>query len=383
MINVAIITTIHHNIGDDFVREGILYLLERAIGPVQPRLIHKHIPLTVRPEWEWFYRSGLSRFLDRVPRLSGARIAREIDRLPVQSQTDKILTCDLLVQSGAPVYWLRQSSSCAENEWFAPLVTRRWMTVRERVPLLNLAGGACQQYHSNGQEFLGAERTLAYIRDFYHLCALTTVRDELSRTILGMIGIEPLTLPCPSLFASTRLQIAPQPPSYIALNYMPGGGHFRADQHIDADAWQRTFTRFVTTLARQEACLLVCHNHEEFRLARNLFPDVPAYYSPDYADYLAVYAKARYGILNRVHGAYALASFGRPSVVVGADSRARMVDLIGLRHLFVEDASEDRLEQERAILETERATFAGTIGDCQEQVEAAYIHAIQKALNRI
>src|SRR5690606_34855694 len=42
-MKVAFITTINHNVGDDFVRAGIMYLLSRVIAPFEPAFIHKHL----------------------------------------------------------------------------------------------------------------------------------------------------------------------------------------------------------------------------------------------------------------------------------------------------------------------------------------------------
>jgi hypothetical protein len=61
---VAVITTIDHNAGDDFVRQGIIYLLRKKLGETGVALIHKHIPVTVRPEFEWIYYAGLTRVLN-------------------------------------------------------------------------------------------------------------------------------------------------------------------------------------------------------------------------------------------------------------------------------------------------------------------------------
>ena len=42
----SIITTVDHNVGDDFVREGLLYLLSSAGLVEDVELIHKHSPVT-------------------------------------------------------------------------------------------------------------------------------------------------------------------------------------------------------------------------------------------------------------------------------------------------------------------------------------------------
>ena len=58
---------------------------------------------------------------------------------------------------------------------------------------------------------------------------------------------------------------------------------------------------------------------------------------------LKFYRRARFGITNRVHAAFALASFGRPSFGIGIDNRVRMLEEIGLPFAFVGDADGERL----------------------------------------
>ena len=61
---------------------------------------------------------------------------------------DRILRADCVVQSGAPVYWCHPTTHCADNEWFVPLVRRRFRD-RPGKLLLNLAAGSCQRYHDD------------------------------------------------------------------------------------------------------------------------------------------------------------------------------------------------------------------------------------------
>ncbi len=94
---VAVITTVNHNVGDDFVREGVLHLLKAALpetgseGQVKAELIHKHSPVTAVYGLESVRSLRMSRMMEPV-----ARVLR---------LTDRIAAADLLIQSGAPVYW--------------------------------------------------------------------------------------------------------------------------------------------------------------------------------------------------------------------------------------------------------------------------------------
>jgi hypothetical protein len=380
-VRVAAITTVRHNVGDDFVREGIFYLLRKCIPSMTVQLIHKHLPITVRPEWDWFYRAGVSNRIDKVPRISALGVSSRIDRmLPLNSRSDRILNCDVLVQCGAPIYWLHGRNGCEKNEWFDPLIRRRWDQVRDRVPFLNVGGGTCQEYASDGMEFEAAGATLAYIRELHDDCILTTVRDELSIQVAKLAGRSVELLPCPSIFARFALGVPSGAARYVALNYMPAAGHY-ALRGIDLSvAWEKTFVAFVKNLPKNETYKFICHNLREKNAARKLFPQHEILWSEDYRDYLRFYSEAKYGVLNRVHAAFALASFGRPSVVVGNDSRARMCSMIGVRHMYVENTTEGDLHAALEQLPVSIFGFEENMRGIQANAEATYLRLLRGAL---
>lgn len=338
-MRVTLITTINHNIGDDFVREGILYLLEKKLGTIRASIIHKHIPLTARPEWEWFYEKGISRILDKLPKVKGLFWSEIIDHMPLNMKTDKVLTCDLLVQSGAPVYW----KGAHISEWYGPLIRRRFQIIKHRVPFINIGVGACYPYHSNGTEVIGDPQLSDFIKELHYVSAVTTVRDALSKSILNLLGLDAPIIPCPSLFAADRLKISPRESEYVALNYMPLGGHWSFGQKIDTGKWERTFIDLFKTISGKTPVLIVCHDAVEYRHIRRILPDAPVFFRTTANEYLECYSRAQCFIGNRVHGAYAVASFGRPSLVVGNDTRTRMMEVIGLPSIFVNDATIDLL----------------------------------------
>lgn len=380
MQRVSIITTTRHNVGDDFVREGIVYLLQQVVGQLELQLIHKHLPVTARPACDWYHHAGVGEALTRVHPLLGLRGSRALDLLPLFPASDRVLNCDLLVQSGAPIYWTTPSGDCQNNEWWRPLIERRWLSRKHQAPFLNLAGGTCQHYHSDGSEFAAKPAVLDYVRKFHDLTVLTTVRDRLSLEVLRHAGRASPALPCTSIFAVNRLGIVPEAGQYVVLNYMRGGGHFEFGQPIDASAWERNFVSLVRRLARTEKCVLVCHDDKELAAARSLLPEISTFQSKDHQAYLRFYAGAKYGIMNRVHGAFALASLGKPAVVVGSDSRARMAGMIGLKDAFVNDATPEWLESQVDELSRRMADYPAEMQERKAGAAAQYIEAISRSL---
>ena len=105
--NVTFITTLNHNVGDDFVREGLKYLIKQKFQNQQFNFynIHKHTPITSRFGFESLRRNRIGKILD--------------DLLPSSFTKDKILNADLIIQSGAPFFWCHDidNNHCFANEW--------------------------------------------------------------------------------------------------------------------------------------------------------------------------------------------------------------------------------------------------------------------------
>lgn len=381
-MRITLITTLNHNVGDDFIREGIRYLLHELLGPFEVELIHKHIPLTARPEWDWYFFGGLSALLGKLPGVrADLRVAQLLDSLPMRQSTDRILSCDVLIQCGAPVYWWHPPrTSCARAEWVQPLLRKRWRLIRHRARLLNLAGGTCQRYGSTGEEFKESPATLSYIRELFDECRLTTVRDTLSRTVLHHAGRDAPALPCTSIFARQQLGVEKQSDEFVALNFMPSGGHFSFGQPVDSALWQSTFVSFAERLAKRMPCALVCHNRREHHLAQRLLPGIKCLYSEDPREVLQFYSRARFGIVNRVHAAFAIASYGRPSLVIGTDTRAKMAEMIGLKSIFVSDATLDLLEDAVGTLDSNVESYEQHFLGLREDAEACYRELLKSAL---
>lgn len=372
---VCIISTLHHNVGDDFVREGILWLLRRAAPEVdfEVRAVHKHCPITARgAPWD-----DLDRATRRWPRVN--RLLSLLDRLPLNRHADAVLGADLVIQSGAPVYWNNRFSKCARTEWFGPLIERRWARMNPRVPLMNLGAGSCLAAGSDGSEISGDAECRAFVRRFCELASLTTVRDPLALRIVRDCGGDATLLPCPSIFAARSAGIAPMREGHVALNYMRGAGHYDlagAGPGVIAE-WEAVFTRQARRLAKDHACVLVCHDARELAEARRLLPEIPSFFSSDWRDYLKIYSGCRAALLNRVHGAMVAAAAGAPVVLVGNDTRLLTAGpMRGIRALSMPASEDDIGWSIDAALARGRDSEAETFLDANE---AAYTDLLRRS----
>lgn len=367
-MHTSIITTVKHNIGDDFVREGILYLLNsiKPLGSVE--LIHKHSPVTSIYGLERIRSLRVSNRLDPIVRRLGAN--------------DRIKKADVLIQSGAPVYWCHPGGPhCADNEWFDPLIRKRFLPDRRGRKFLNIAGGSCQRYHSDGSELDACPRCSAYIREFFDACDLTLLRDKLARTMLNKAGRDAAVLPCTSIFARDRLEIKPEGGEYIVLNFMENGGHYTFGQNIDSNLWRSQFKQLATAAKKHGRIVVACHSTGEEKLARQLVPEFDSFLIPDdHREYMKFYARAKFGLVNRIHAGFMMASFGKPAVVIGNDSRALMIENLNLPSVFVGDVQPIRAEELINQALSRVTSYADEIEDIRSNAKREYISAIAAVL---
>ena len=330
----SIITTVRHNIGDDFVREGISGLVQEALARERPGFayveehIHKHSPVTSVYGLERLRSLRASKFVEPIARKVGMR--------------DRIKDADLLIQSGAPIYWCHENGSrCERNEWYDTLIRKRFLPDRRNRKFFNLAGGSCQRYYSDASEMSKFPDTLSYISEFYDACDLTTLRDVHARRMLKAAGRDAEVLPCTSIYARDALKIAPAEGEYIVLNFMEHGGHFTFGQDIDRERWRKKFRQIYSQTSKMGRVVAACHNLGEYELVREVVPGIEAYIVPnDHVEFMNFYSRARFGIVNRVHAGFMLASFGKPVTVVGTDTRALMIANLNLPSCFVEDVTD-------------------------------------------
>lgn len=367
---VSVITTVRHNVGDDFVREGILHLLQPLVDPDRVELIHKHSPVTAVYGWEGVRNHHLSQIAEPVLRLANAR--------------NRVSDADLLVQSGAPVYWCHPGEAhCADNEWYDPLVRKRFLADRRGRKFLNIAGGSCQRYHSDGSELDSCPKCRTYIREFFDACNLTVLRDKLAQVMLGKAGRSAEVLPCTSIFARDYLDIKPLPGEYIVLNFMENGGHYTFGQTIDREAWRSQFRELADMAGKMGEVVIACHTREEERLAKAVVPELKSFLVPDdHIGFMKFYARARFGIVNRVHAAFMMASLGKPATVIGNDSRALMIENLNLSSCFVGDVAEVGVESIVENVAGRVATYADEIEAVREACRGRYAALISAALER-
>ncbi len=90
------------------------------------------------------------------------------------------------------------------------------------------------------------------------------------------------------------------------------------------------------------------------------------------------YSKAKLGIMNRVHGAFMMASFGKPSIIIGNDSRARMAEEIGLKSYFVNEINYNILKKEYKFLKSGANNFKERFNKIKNNAFSNYMKEFSK-----
>ncbi|THF56180.1 polysaccharide pyruvyl transferase family protein [Pseudothauera rhizosphaerae] len=336
LLRIAFITTVDRNPGDAFIRAGIEYLIQQHIPYYRGIYVDKH------------------EYLGAPTQGGGGSLFASMGRLlgkGEQGTEDPFLSADLVVQAGTPFYYIvpdadgayESFSSSLTTGWIGEVWLKRLFCLSSPPPLLNLAVGTCQPFFSDALEFEHSPALLDFIRRTVDLSRLTTVREKVAERLLERCGLQTHCLPCTAIFAADCHRIYPEKPRFVCLNYMEGGAHYNLGQKIDSDGWQRAFQEIHRLLSGQYPVVVMCHSPGEVLKVRSLLPDADTFFSPNYEDYLHMYAKARFGVVNRAHSAMVLAGLGRPAVVVGNDTRVRMAELMELPVTFVNEATTDRI----------------------------------------
>lgn len=328
MMKVGFITTIDTNIGDDFIRQGIVNILKAAYPSVKFEFIcvNKHFPYTAYPAWHPLHH------FPSMKRIRGVnRIQRILKKPLARLGGSKFDRCDLIIQSGAPVLW----PDCERCEWNIPIWQEIVGRLHNKIPVFNLAAGSCYPWEKQSAKF-SSEEEKQYARTIGSYCQLTTTRDSLAFKLFDEAGVQNSLFPCTAFFVDSNFSNEHKK-EYILINYMSGGGHFDWGQQIDRMEWEKTLKHVIRNLKKNNDVRFICHDEKEVQLAKELDPSLKIHFPKTISEYLDCIRVAKLGINNRMHASVAMGSVGVPSVSVCTDTRLLMLHNIGLPISYVKD----------------------------------------------
>jgi hypothetical protein len=367
-IRVAILSTIATNIGDEFIRDGVICLLRSTWGDTNFdfRVFNKHRPWTFFPRWHPVQGAA-------VLNATFGRFWRRYANAASRVGKSFFDNADLIVQSGTPVIWKDVEYT---SEWNISF----WRNIAPRVartkPLLNIGGGSCYPWHAQPDTLSGKDRGFA--QHMVRTAMLTTTRESLAAKLLSeAAGVDIPALSCPALLAG-QTHVAPDlGGSTFILNFMPRAGHFDELRQINPESWQTSFSEAVRHLEARFNLVFLCHNATELQAARTLWPKHRAIFPQTTRDYFEAVKGAYGGLVNRLHAAVGLAGLGIPSIAVGTDTRMLMTKQIGIETLFAPDVTGTILVQHLKSLLERRDEISVALLRMREETLSNYINLLK------
>lgn len=296
----AVVTTLNHNPGDDFVRYGIYYLLRSLLGKSEIKEIHKHDATTKRAE------------------------------------TQKIIDwADIVIIAGTPCYWyVAEYEHSGTSEWSTPIWRQKLLNSNKKV--LNLGAGSYYPYHSDGSASLSSKPWCDFIRAITHKCSTTVVRDIVAYNLVKGFSDKISMASCPAAWVMEYFKLS-SGKDILTGSFQNIAGHYPMGQEINVDAFRRYFRQLMYELARQHKIVIVSHSKSDFDTATGLLPNLKHHLITDRRKALEIYSRSKLYVGTRVHGAYSVISAGSPAILFSSDTRSRMMDIYNMPRYFVND----------------------------------------------
>jgi hypothetical protein len=370
-IKVGMVTTTNTNIGDDFIRKGILVLLENLFKDkiLDIKMINKHTPFNI------YKRYNPIRLVELLPvgRRKFYTILNKISDTYGKTIFDDR---EIIIQCGTPVIW----PGCSNAEWVKPIWYNAIKKNKEKSLCLNLAAGSCFPFKNQNIDLLTLDDR-NYLNNIFNYCHLTIVRDKLAKNILENLVNEKINiLPCTAFLSGFNFPKAQDENETILINYMEGAGHYDWGQDIDKEKWENIIKKFISKYKNKYKIVFLAHNKKEFDLAKSLDKDLKRIWPKTSDEYFNSVNNVRVAICNRMHASVAMASLGIPSVAVCTDSRLKMVEEVGLPAFYVKDLDYNELEENVFILYKNYFLEKERLLQLQKIVFNKYLMILEKAV---
>jgi hypothetical protein len=370
-MNILLISTLAHNPGDEFIRLGVEHVLRQIFPGAQFKTIHKHDPRTLF--------AGFRQRPHTPHRLVAPFLYRFYASTYGRNEENFLEKADLVVFAGTPFIWrssVRLFPFTSENAEWVPATWRRLLNEFREKPVLNLSAGTSVTSQEQFDAILSDPVVGGFLKQVVARTQLTTARDVRTKEILAALGFQTDIIPCASIMAAKGAQLPAQQAEYVAINLMPSAAHSWRGQRGDSSKWRETISAVVPEIEKRHSIIFVSHSLDEDRAAAEWFPQHPRFFSKDPIELLKVYSKAHYGLCNRVHAGAAVASFGRPAIVVGGDSRINLIEQFGLPAFDHRDVAGSRLVEIVHGVEDNYDEYVDKLRDRTLRAEQEYVNAV-------
>jgi len=383
-MKIGILTTLNINRGDDFIKEGIIYLFKNYFKreKLEFIIINKHNPYSLFGIEMYGKNKFIRKVVNKLVKIKPEVFYKLFKLGKVESVFDD---CNLMIQSGAPVIWANEETgnNSLKSDWTYAF----WKDVAPRVrklgiPIFNLSIGSCLKYGSKGEEVYKNEKLIEFIKkDILENSDVITFRDDLTKDISKNLGKEGESIVCSSIFSSDNLGVKKKEGEYIIINYMEGGGHFHSwDKRIYIDLWDSVLKNLIKKLSKEYEIKFLCHSQKEVKEAKEMFPEYKSYIFKDTKEQMEFMSKTIACVNNRVHATMGFASLGIPSITITTDSRVGLIDKIGLPTYFSGDRnlSSDELYLVLKELIKNKEKFGKGIKEIKKITKEEYFNEFSK-----
>jgi len=356
-MKIGLITTLDTNIGDDFIRQGIINVINAKHCPAPEYLtVNKHRPLSI-------YDKKISKSLGRMfDYMEHDRLLRRVS-LRGETLTSKLFKCfttdtlaevNHVIECGMPVLYPK----CNLSNWARIIWPNAVFPRTDKIPFTILAAGSCYPWEKREQilDSFAASSDGRYALTLAKYAKKIAVRDRLCQELFTAVGAQSALLPCTAFLAGCH-HLADQDDGIVYVNFMEGGGHFDWGQGVDPQAWRRAFMEVLRRIRTDLKVVWIAHNQKEKVLAQTLAKADEVLLPTTPEAYFTATARGTISLCNRLHASVALAGLGIPGVAVGTDTRMLMVENLGLKACYVKDACDaDHLYENLQACLVNRAT---------------------------
>jgi hypothetical protein len=286
-MKLCLFTSLNTNVGDDFIREGILNLFKNAGIKFKYTTINKHDPKSL------FDFDG----------------------------KNKINHSDFTILCGTPVFWSINGSTSYNCDWINWFYKDHIFSGNHK--LIILAAGSCNNLDCNIEYLCNNDFELKdFTKKISSKASFISTRDFLCRDLLNNYGISNKLLFCTALNCIEEIKPSSLDAKYISVNFMENFGHFSNFQ-----MFTRKFREILNEIRNHGPIKFICHDQKEFDFAlQNKQGSDIVFYSKNYKDYFNIFEDVLLHISCRVHGSILASSAVVPNINIITDSRGYSCD---------------------------------------------------------
>lgn len=286
-MKLCLFTSLNTNVGDDFIREGILNLLKKADISFEYTTINKHDP------------ESLFDFEGK----------------------NKVKDSDFTILCGTPVFWSINGSTSYNCDWIDWFYKDNIFSGNDK--LIILAAGSCHSLDCKIEQLCSKDLEL---KDFTEKIAkkakFISTRDFVCRDLLNYYGIPNKLLFCTALNCIEQMQDTSPDAKYISVTLMENFGHF-----VDFQMFAIKFREILNEIRNHGPIKFICHDQKEldFALQNKQSNDI-IFHSENYTHYYNAFEDVILHISCRVHGSILASSAIVPNINIITDTRGYSCD---------------------------------------------------------